>query len=73
MTIKTKGSQIFSVPNTPEGNVFLAQCRNYLNKDKYSIRPLGRGTRKEAGNQASIPLAYAEWYAIYETKKEGVL
>jgi hypothetical protein len=69
MNIKSKGNQIFNIPNNSEGKQFLKLCRKYLNKKSYSIRPRGRGSRKIKGNQSSVPLNNAQWLALYFSKK----
>ena len=63
--IESKGNQTFNVPNTEEGRMFLDLANKYLNKEKYSLRARGRGSRKDHGCQASIPKKYAEWFALY--------
>lgn len=72
----TIGSQLFSVPNTPEGQKFLADVQKYLNKKRYSIRSRGRGSRKTykefAGwhnAQAGVPVGFAEYLVSYLTTK----
>jgi hypothetical protein len=68
----TIGNQLFSVPNTPEGQKFLADVQKYLNKKRYSIRSKGRGSRveyqKTAGRynaQCGLPVGLAEYLAVY--------
>ena len=65
--IKTKGMQVFNVPNTDEGNAFMKQLSAYLNRSEYSLKRRGRGTRKGKGNRSDIPLKDAEWVAVYLT------
>jgi hypothetical protein len=63
--IESDGSQVFNVPNTEEGRRFLDKAAKYLNRPQFGIVKRGRGTRKFAGDQASIPLKDSEWIALY--------
>ena len=63
--IKTNGMQVFNVPNTEEGRNFMDSASRFLNRPTYSIKNRGRGSRKEHGCQASIPLPNSEWIALY--------
>lgn len=63
--IESKGNQVFNVPNTDEGKKFLNDVKKYLNRNKYSYKSRGRGSRKEYGNQYGIALPNAEWIALY--------
>ena len=63
--IESKGMQVFNVPNTEEGNAFRKQLSSYLNKPQYKICNRGRGSRKEYGDDSSIPLKHSEWIAVY--------
>lgn len=74
----SKGSQMFAVPNTPEGLEFIKNLRKFLNKRKFendtdfTISIRGRGSRKAyaqvAGRynaQSGVSMKYAEWFAVY--------
>ena len=54
-----------NVPNSKEGWEFIKQVRKFINKDRYKIRVLGRGSRKEYGTQSFVPLKHSERYSIY--------
>lgn len=69
MTIKTKGSQDFSIPNTYEGKEFINLLKKFTNRKRWNIKVRGRGSRKEHGDQSDIPLDYAEWFAVYLSRK----
>lgn len=63
--IKSSGTQLLNIPNSPEGEQFLRQFRSYLNKP-YKVSCRGRGTRKNGkGKQSHISLSRAEWWALY--------
>ena len=75
MKIKTKGTQLFNVPNNLEGKVFIETLRRYSNKG-CTISTRGRGSRKEYAKslgynyvvgtpQAGLPHKYAQWLAVY--------
>ena len=53
------------IPNSKEGWEFIKQVRKFINKDRYKVRVLGRGSRKEHGTQSFIPLKHATNYSIY--------
>ena len=53
------------LPNNEFGKKVIKNIRKFLNRDRYKLRVRGRGTRKEHGNQHSIPLKYAERFSIY--------
>lgn len=63
--IKTQGSQAFNVPNTEEGKAFIKLLRKFANYPDCSISCRGRGSRKNGGNQAYIPIRLSEWIAVY--------
>ena len=54
-----------NVPNDEFGKGVIKNIKKYLNTDRYKVRVRGRGSRKEHGNQAYIPLKYAEKFSIY--------
>ena len=53
------------IPNSKEGWEFIKQVRKFINKDRYKVRILGRGSRKEYGTQSFIPLKHATNYSVY--------
>tara|TARA_R110000737_G_C14249634_1_gene426379 strand:+ start:120 stop:527 length:408 start_codon:yes stop_codon:yes gene_type:complete len=53
------------VPNNEEGLKFIKSIRKFVNKDRYKVRVLGRGSRKIHGNAYSIPLKHSETFSIY--------
>ena len=68
--IKSKGHQIFNVPNNSEGREFIRLMRKFSNRKRFDLK--GRGSRalfaKVVGKftaQASLPKSYAEWFAVY--------
>ena len=71
MKIKTEGSQLLSIPNTPEGLAFYEQFKGYLNRTIYKVHYKGRGSRKSHGNKSDLPLRYSEWFAVYLTPGYG--
>lgn len=68
--IETDGTQLFSVPNTPEGNKFLDSLSAYTNFPKFNLKKRGRGTRKDHGNGQDISIKHSEWIAVYATEKD---
>ena len=62
--IKTKGMQIFNVPNTNEGLMFLELASKFLNRPEYKIRNRGRGTRNDS-LKLTCPVKDARWIATY--------
>ena len=53
------------IPNNKEGWDFIKGVRKFINKDRYKVRVLGRGSRKKHGTQSFIPLEHATNYSIY--------
>ena len=53
------------IPNSKEGWNFIKGIRNFINKDRYKVRVLGRGSRKKYGTQSFIPLKHATNYSVY--------
>lgn len=53
------------IPNSKEGWDFIKGIRKFINKDRYRVRVLGRGSRKEHGTQSFIPLKHATNYSVY--------
>jgi hypothetical protein len=53
------------IPNSKEGWDFIKGVRKFINKDRYKVRVLGRGSRKEYGTQSFIPLKHATNYSVY--------
>ena len=62
---KSNGSQIFTIPNTPEGLEFRDQLKKYLNRSQYGIHCRGRGKRPSRRYHSSLPQNMADWIAIY--------
>ena len=54
-----------NVPNNKRGWLFIKLIRQFINKDRYRVRVLGRGSRKYHGTQSFIPLKHATNYSIY--------
>ena len=55
--IETLGSQVFSVPNTEEGRLFVSLCHKYLNTLKFRIHKKKR----------------INWVAVYPIKHSNYL
>ena len=53
------------IPNSKEGWDFIKSIRKFINKDRYKVRVLGRGSRKNYGTQSFIPLQHATNYSVY--------
>jgi len=53
------------IPNNDEGSNCIKGIRKFINKDRYKVRILGRGSRKEYGTQYFIPLKHATNYSVY--------
>lgn len=67
------GLQEFIVPNSYEGHLFLVLMRRYLNRDKYTMRVWGRGSRKTVPSsrpRVYCPLDRAKYFAVYVNPKE---
>jgi hypothetical protein len=62
--IESNGSQLFNVPNTQEGRVFINNLRHFVNNGQ-RFRCRGRGSRKEHGDANYVPLDHSEWIAVY--------
>ena len=66
MIKKSKGPQLFCIPNDEEGQDLLAALRKHLNKKDYSIRCKGRGNRQGIYEfKSALPIDESEWIAIY--------
>ena len=61
--IKTKGSQIVSVPNTEEGQAFLKQFSKYANFNQYILKKHGRGGGCAYSRETTLDKA--KWIALY--------
>jgi len=71
---KSKGYQIFNIPNTPEGLAFKKQIGKFLNHKKYRIHSRGRGPRPRYNNYAAhLPIHMADWLAVYISPSEKQL
>jgi len=59
------------IPNNEEGGEFIRLARKFLNRKRYKIRKLGRGTRKVNGAKnsyrysASLPHQFSERFSLY--------
>ena len=59
------------IPNDEEGAEFIRLARKFLNRKRYKIRKLGRGTRKVNGAKnsyrysASLPHQFSERFSLY--------
>ena len=59
------------IPNNEEGGEFIRLARKFLNRKRYKIRKLGRGTRKVNGQKksycysASLPHQFSERFSLY--------
>lgn len=72
--MKEQVNQLFKVPHTTEGKLFLELARKYLNTDSYSLRVRGRtpnrdklkkDKKKPFWCRFSVPLKYADNLGIY--------
>lgn len=76
--IKTKGKQIFSVPNTKEGQEFIKLMRKFANYGKWNLRVKGRSKDRDAKCpgvshlQSTMPLDKSEWLAVYPIDKSTI-
>jgi hypothetical protein len=71
--IKSKGKQVFNIPNTPEGRKFLEQLPTFLNTAVYTRKSRGRGKRDGTYNGSlslSINDPNCEWIAVYINPKD---
>ena len=59
----------YKVPNNKEGLEFIKSIRKFVNKKRYRVRVLGRGSRKIYGNAYSIPLKHSEYFSVYIDQK----
>jgi len=57
-------------PYNKEAKKILAYLRKSLSPN-YTLLVRGRGTRKEPGDEASLPLTRAEWAVVYVFRKDG--
>ena len=59
------------IPNNEEGAEFIRLARKFLNRKRYKMRKLGRGTRKVNGAKnsyrysASLPHKFSERFSLY--------
>ena len=59
------------IPNNEEGGEFIRLARKFLNRKRYKMRKLGRGTRKVNGQKksycysASLPHQFSERFSLY--------
>tara|TARA_R100001244_G_scaffold124965_1_gene94894 strand:- start:266 stop:586 length:321 start_codon:yes stop_codon:yes gene_type:complete len=60
-----------NIPNNEEGAEFIRLARKFLNRKRYKMRKLGRGTRKVNGAKnsyrysASLPHQFSERFSLY--------
>ena len=60
-----------NVPNNEEGAEFIRLARKFLNRKRYKLRIMGRGTIKVNGAKnsyrysASLPLKFSERFSLY--------
>ena len=52
------------IPNNEEGSEFIRLARKFLNRKRYKMRKLGRGTRKVNGQKKSY---YYKRFRLYYT------
>ena len=74
--VKTNGTQMFSIPNTPENLELIKQMRKFLNHRVYRNFISGRGSRKgmcESHQRYSVPIPLSAWLALYITPSENYL
>jgi hypothetical protein len=83
VSLKTKGKQLFNVPNTHEGKMFIKLMRKFCNK-QYNLRLMGRGKDRIARCglvknyktnhqvRSYIPVDVSEWFAVYLRDKKGL-
>ena len=57
------------IPNNEEGLNFIKSIRKFVNKERYKVRVLGRGSRKVHGNAYSIPLKHSQTLSVYIDQK----
>ena len=59
------------IPNNEEGSEFIRLARKFLNRKRYKMRKLGRGTRKVNGEKysyrysSSLPHQFSERFSLY--------
>ena len=59
------------IPNNEEGGEFIRLARKFLNRKRYKMRKLGRGTRKVNGQKksyyysSSLPHQFSERFSLY--------
>ena len=59
------------IPNNEEGANFIRLARKFLNRKRYKMRKLGRGTRKVNGEKysyrysSSLPHQFSERFSLY--------
>ena len=59
------------IPNNEEGGEFIRLARKFLNRKRYKMRKLGRGTRKVNGEKysyrysSSLPHQFSERFSLY--------
>ena len=71
--VNTKGKQLFSVPNTDEGQHFLWLMSKYCNHKKHRIVKHGRGGGADAKRHLwyrDTPMKSAKWIAVYIDRKK---
>ena len=67
--IKSEGTQVFNVPNTPEGLEFTRLSAKYLNHSCYErLGKKGRGANRPKTIGGDLKVKDAEWFAVYAYK-----
>ena len=63
--------QLFSVPNTAEGQLFYSLARQYLNRDLFRFEAYGRGKRTTKTSSSHLRMKDCEWFSMYLIGKYG--
>jgi hypothetical protein len=79
----TKGGQLLTVPNTPDGRLCISLLKKFVNRNLIeSIKVRGRGTDRKAKVKAiggslnfchDIPLSVSDYLAVYFNPKKGFI
>ena len=64
--IKTEGTQLFNVPNTPEGLEFVRLASKFLNRSEFDrMYKKGRGKNRPKTIGGDLKTKDASWFAVY--------